>query len=349
MGEVVGTMPEGERWMQAVAHAVHRDLERFFDEKAAVLKGLAPSAGMMLEEIRELTLRGGKRLRAVLVAAGYRAGKPEGELEVTAPVGAAMELLQSGLLIHDDWMDQDETRRGGPAVHASLRERLGDAHTGDSIGVLAGDYATSLSLERFAAAPFPPARREEALSAYLRILEEVYLGQFLDVTGDPDVSRMHRLKTTSYTVLGPLRLGAILGDVSQDALDALERWSIPTGEAFQVRDDLLGTLGDPKSTGKPCEDLRHGKRTALLAEAQASGSASLREKIAAVVGRCDASDDEVRDLIDALAREGVVARVEAKLDALVAEAHAIADAAPLPEVSKRDLRALAEKLGRRAA
>ena len=342
-------MPTAENWMRAVAEMVQRDLEEYFEAKSTALNALAPSATLMLDELRALTLRGGKRLRAVLVAAGYRTGRAPGDLAETTALGASMELLQTALLVHDDWMDQDDTRRGGPAVHASLRVKLGDDHRGDSVALLAGDYATSLSLERFMSAPFPAARRDEALRALLTMFEEVYLGQFLDVTEDDDVRRMHRLKTTSYTVLGPLRLGALLGDASRETLEVLERWALPVGEAFQIRDDLLGTLGAKKTTGKPGDDLRHGKRTALLSEARSSASPELAAMLARVVGNDEAPQTEVTQLITALEREGVVARVEARVDALVEQAHAIVDRSSLPESSMTDLRALAERLGRRSA
>jgi geranylgeranyl diphosphate synthase, type I len=343
------TMPTGEQWMRTVAEMVHRDLEAFFESKTVALRELAPSAEVMLDEIRALTLRGGKRLRATLVAGGFRAARDSGELEPTAALGSAVELLQTALLIHDDWMDQDVTRRGGPAVHASLRDRFGDTHRGDSVGILAGDYATSLAFQCFMRAPFPPARRDEALRAYGSILEEVYLGQYLDITGDEDVSRMHRLKTTSYTVLGPLRLGALLGDVSDETSALLERWAIPIGEAFQIRDDLLGTLGDPSATGKPGDDLRHGKRTALLHEARSTGSSALLAMLDRVVGRPDATDDEVSALIEALVAEEVVARVERRLDACVETAQGVLRGSSLSADRKADFEALGEKLGRRSA
>jgi geranylgeranyl diphosphate synthase, type I len=342
-------MPTGENWMRTVAEAVHRDLEEFFDAKQGAVREQAKSAQVMLDEIRDLTLRGGKRLRAVLASAAHRAARPSGDPRDATAIGSAMELLQTALLIHDDWMDDDAVRRGGPATHASLRARFGDAHRGDSVAILAGDYATSLALECFMRAPFPPGRREDALRAYLSILEEVYLGQFLDVTEDEDVSRMHRLKTTSYTVLGPLRLGAILGDASAETLATLERWAIPIGEAFQIRDDLLGTLGDPKATGKPGDDLRHGKRTALLHEARATGSKELHEMLDHVVGRADATDEDVSGLIEALGCEGIVSRVEAHLEGCVRRAHEIIRGSSLPSECWDDFVALGEKLGRRSA
>jgi geranylgeranyl diphosphate synthase, type I len=341
------TMPTGENWMRTVAERVSSDLEEFFATKVAVVRDGAPSAETMLDEIRVLTLRGGKRLRAVLAAAGFLAARESGDVHVTTPLGSSLELLQSALLIHDDWMDQDDTRRGGPAVHASLRRKFGDAHRGDSVGILAGDYATTLALECFMRASFPPARRDEALRAYLTILEEVYLGQYLDVVEDEDVSRMHRLKTTSYTVLGPLRLGALLGDASAEVMALLERWAIPVGEAFQIRDDLLGTLGDPTSTGKPGDDLRHGKRTAVVREARATGSSTLVSLLDRVLGQPDATDEDVSSLIEALEREGVIGRVEHRLDERIETAAGIIRSSSLGDARKADFEALGERLGRR--
>jgi geranylgeranyl diphosphate synthase, type I len=341
------TMPTGENWMRTVAERVSSDLETFLAAKILVVRERAPSAEVMLDEVRALTLRGGKRLRAVLAAAGYLAARESGDVEEATPLGSSLELLQSALLIHDDWMDQDDIRRGGPAVHASLRLRFDDAHRGDSVGILAGDYATKLALECFMRASFPPARRDEALHAYLTILEEVYLGQYLDVVEDDDVSRMHRLKTTSYTVLGPLRLGALLGDASAEILSLLEQWAIPIGEAFQIRDDLLGTIGDPKSTGKPGDDLRHGKRTALVREARTTGSSALVSLLDRVLGRSGATDEDVTSLIEALEREGIVRRIERRLDEHIETAAGIIRASSLRDDRKADFALLGERLGRR--
>ena len=170
---------------------------------------------------------------------------------------------------------------------------------------------------------------------------EVYAGQHLDLTMNTDVVRMHRLKTTSYTVLGPAQLGACLGGASDAQRAALAAWAEPIGEAFQVRDDLLGTFGDAASTGKPGEDLRHGKRTALIAELHRSAGPRDRAAVERVLGRADATEAEVADALRALVDSGVRARIEARVEArFQAAARALAEA-PFDAPG----RALLERLG----
>jgi geranylgeranyl diphosphate synthase type I len=334
---------------EATRRAVDTALGRFFTEKRADVGALSPASAVLVDEIEGLTMRGGKRLRPIVLAAAHRAVSDAASLEDAVPVGAALELLQSYLLIHDDWMDGDLTRRGGPAVHASLRQKLASAHLGDAVGVLAGDLAGTWAWELVLRTPFPAHRRDVALAAYVRLQVEVYLGQHLDVVGDPDVPRMQDLKTGSYTVRGPLTLGALLGDARPEQLAALLAWGQPLGEAFQLRDDLLGTFGDPSATGKPGDDLRHGKETALLAEARRSLTAEDRAPIEAVLGDTGATDGAVARATEALVSSGVKARVEARLDALLATSEAALEAPCLTADGREVLRSVGQRLARRSA
>lgn len=338
-----------EGWMRTVQEGTREALQGFFEAKHRRVRALAPAADVMVEEVESLTMRGGKRLRPLIAAAAYEACAPQAPPGPAHTLGACLELLQTALLVHDDWMDGDTVRRGGPAVHHALRGRLGEARLGDAVGVLAGDLATSMAHELLEATPFPGGRRAEAHRAFLDLLEEVYLGQCMDLCGDPDVARMHRLKTTSYTVLGPARLGALLGDGSPGAVESLTAWAIPLGEAFQIRDDLIGTFGDASETGKPGDDLRHGKRTAVVAEARASASGETLVRLDRVFGRPDASADELAAARRALVDDGVVGRVETRLEALVDDAREVLERAPLDADGKALLAALATRLNRRRA
>jgi geranylgeranyl diphosphate synthase type I len=272
-------------------------------------------------------MRGGKRFRPALLVASYLAIDTSAPLEPALDAGIALELLQSYLLIHDDWMDRDEVRRGGPAVHVLLSRHFGSRLTGEASGVLAGDFAAALSLEAMARVRMSPERLSRALIAFAEIQEDAICGQQLDLAARPDnVEAMHELKTGSYTVRGPLLLGAHLGGASTDALDRLDRFARPLGVAFQLRDDLLGAFGDPATTGKPFgSDIRAGKRTTLLVEALARLGDAERRTIAETVGRRDASDAAIRRVIDLYEGCGARSAVERRLDELVASARSSLD------------------------
>lgn len=313
-------------WMAEVRQRVDARLGGFLAEKRERAAGLSGESAEFVDAITALTMRGGKRLRPAVLFAAFCAVRSDADDDDVAPTvdaSAALELLQTYLLIHDDWMDGDAERRGGPAVHAALAARYGDAHLGAALAVLAGDLASAYALELLCAARFPDGRLPEALRAFHVMHEEVVLGQHLDLTAAGDVSTMQQLKTGSYTVRGPLTLGALLGDGSAAQISQLIRFGAPVGVAFQLRDDLLGTFGDPRLTGKPSgNDLRTGKRTALTAAAERLLSTAARAPLDGLRGRADASDAEVEGAKALLVSSGARAEVERALGAHVAEARA---------------------------
>jgi geranylgeranyl diphosphate synthase type I len=168
------------------------------------------------------------------------------------------------------------------------------------------------------------------MRAMFRTQEEVMFGQHLDLVRSADVLTMHHLKTGSYTVRGPLRLGALLAGAGKGELDTLERFGAPIGVAFQIRDDLLGVLGDPAVTGKPRgNDLYGHKRTAVAQEAEESLSPSAHETLTALV-----SNDEIEDAIELLEESGVFARLEGRIATLTDEAKRLLVTSDLPASGK---------------
>jgi geranylgeranyl diphosphate synthase type I len=345
---------------ELVAHvkrAVEARLALLLDDAVDGVRPCGADAVAAIDALRGLSLRGGKRFRPVLVAAAHEAcgggggGRSDAALpEAVVLAGAAIELLQAYLLIHDDWMDGDEVRRGGPSVHAMLRKAYGDVPAGDAAAILAGDYASALAQQALftIASPVPAERVVEAGRAFAKIQREVIAGQLLDMRGAPPegVESMHDLKTGSYTVRGPLAIGAILAGASADQRAALDRFASPLGVAFQLRDDLLGTFGDPKATGKPAgNDLRRGKRTALVAAlADDAEAAPLLKR---VLGVEDASDADVAAVVARMEASGARGQVEARLRQLLSAAERELAAAPLGAVGKAWLQGAVTALGER--
>jgi geranylgeranyl diphosphate synthase type I len=163
------------------------------------------------------------------------------------------------------------------------------------------------------------------------------------------VELTHALKTGSYTVRGPLALGAHLAGADEKTLRALEAFADPLGIAFQLRDDVLGTFGDPKRTGKAATgDLREGKRTALIAAfAHTATDAASAQLLARAFGRADATTEDVEALAQRIASSGAKARVEGRIVALVQQAMTALDAAPFTPTSRELLRGAAHTLGHR--
>ncbi len=325
-----------ESWMSDIRQKVDIILSRFFELKQEESVALSPRAIDLVTEVRDLTMRGGKRLRPIVTAAAYRAASGDPDPSPTLEVGASLELLQSYLLIHDDWMDEDDERRGGPAVHFAFAKKHGDAHLGASLGVLAGDLASTFSWELFLESSLPRGRRDEALDLFVDIQKEVFAGQQLDLMADQDVERMHRLKTGSYTTRGPAELGGLLADASTNAMESLRGWAVPVGIAFQLRDDLLSTFGTTQETGKPGDDLRHGKHNAVVAAFHELSPSKLdRAALARVWGHPNASNAEVEEAARALS--GARVRVEERLICLADEARSALAASPFDDEGKQVL------------
>ena len=255
---------------------------------------IAPEAAEMVDELRRLVAAGGKRIRPAFCYWGHRAaGEDDGERIFRA--AAALELFHTFALIHDDVMDESETRRGEPSTYARFAgARAGEPGAlryGRSVAVLAGDLAAVLADEALLGSGFPPERLLPALRRYARMREEVAAGQFLDVQGAGTASadRVASLKTGAYTVEGPLHIGAMLAGGSPELLAALSRFARPLGLAFQFRDDLFdhGEGAVPGATASEVNRLIDKARSALDDAAIAQEAAAALGSLAAALALAD--------------------------------------------------------------
>ncbi len=318
-------MSLADRFSADVRAHVDARLDRFLLDAQSYARAEAPGALALVDQIRALTMRGGKRVRAVLIAAGVECVAPWSQhAGAVADLGAAMEILQSYLLIHDDWMDGDTLRRGGPTVHVALAQRLGSKDHGAWTAVLAGDLASAYAQQLVASCDVRDDRRAAVNAAFAEMQRDVVLGQTLDVLGSGEIERIHRLKTSSYTVRGPLRLGHALAGGSSGVLEAFESFGPAAGVAFQLRDDLLGAFGNARETGKSSSsDLRSGKHTAPVTHAIEHLAPDSRAEFETLLGiDDDAAVARARVLMDSVDARGAVemriaelcVRAEAALD-----------------------------------
>ena len=319
---------EFTRFVATVRGAVDERLAAWLEARVDVARSRGPAVLAVADALRQLAMRGGKRLRAVLLAATYVGCGGEGGIQRVAMAGVSLELLQVYLLVHDDWMDGDATRRGGPSVPAMMRALFADARA-DAASVLAGDLAAGWSRRALLEVDLPADRLAGAARALARSEEDVVEGQLLDVAGAAstlaEVEWVHALKSASYSTVGPVSMGARLAGAADATVDALRAYAEPLGVAFQLRDDLLGVFGDEAQMGKPAgSDLRAGKRSAVVVVASDDDGA--RAALARVLGRADATDAEVRAAVGCIEQTGARARVEARIAALVATSRrALAD------------------------
>ena len=301
-----------------------------------------------LAALRDLITAGGKRLRPAFchwafVGAG---GDPDDAVAIDA--GAALELLHTFALVHDDVMDGSDFRRGRPAVHRYFiteHERAAwrsePRRFGEGAAILVGDFAFVYADMLFASAP--PAARP----VFDELRLELCVGQYLDLVGTASGSsegtkaeRIERYKSGKYTVERPLHMGAALAGRLDELAAPLSAVGLPLGEAFQLRDDLLGVFGDAEVTGKPVgDDLREGKLTPLVAAAVARADASagaLLERL----GSPDLTAAEIAALQAVLVETGARDEVEAAIERRVDEGLAALAVAPLTTEARHALEEL---------
>lgn len=315
-------------------------LAGLLDAKLDEAREHGPEVVDMVRALRDLCLRGGKRLRAGLLVAGYRTASPNADLEPALDAGVAVELLHAYLLIHDDWMDEDTVRRGGPAVHTMLARRYRSAKLGQRSAVLVGDLGSALAAEAMARVEAPPARLPRVFAAFAQMQADAVAGQQLDVVArGADIEKTYALKTGSYTVAGPLRIGALLAGSNSEFIGELERFAVPAGIAFQIRDDVLSAFGDPKETGKPfANDIRSGKRTLLVERAFSLSGKRDKEILKRAWGNPDATKKELTEAVRVLDRSGARKAVEERIEHYATQASEAVQDLRVPEPRRALLR-----------
>ncbi|WP_307861778.1 polyprenyl synthetase family protein [Nocardioides sp. SYSU D00065] len=294
---------------------VQQVLDAFLDERAGELAPLGPDADRLVTEART-ALRGGKRLRAAFCHWGHRAIRPEVEDPgALARACASLEVLHASALVHDDLMDASDTRRGRPATHRAFEAEhraagwRGDARQyGAAAAILLGDLLLGWASDLLRGSGFGPAEVAPGLTLFEQCRSEVIAGQFLDVSvqarGRADVDTamtVLRYKSAKYSIERPLHIGAALAGAGPEQLQQLSRFGLPLGEAFQLRDDLLGVFGDPEQTGKPAgDDLVEGKRTVLVALALDAAPRTAARRLDSALGTPLAAADvaELRSIIE---------------------------------------------------
>jgi geranylgeranyl diphosphate synthase, type I len=296
----------------------------------AIDEALVPVADALDAFVRQ----GGKRLRPAFAYWGYRGAGGTDSDEVVATL-AALEFVQASALIHDDVMDASDLRRGEPAMHrrfAGLHAAGGWHGSADDFGaaaaILLGDLCLAWSDELLHAGGLDPAALARARPVFDEMRTEVIAGQYLDVltqaTGDTSMERagkVARYKAAKYTVERPLLFGGALAGAPTGVVEAYSRYGLPLGEAFQLRDDVLGVFGDPVHTGKPAgDDLREGKRTYLVAAVfDRAGEADVGV-LARRLGDRTLDDAGVADLREIIVRTGALDRTERRIAELAATA-----------------------------
>ncbi|MGW8483412.1 polyprenyl synthetase family protein [Microbacterium sp. NPDC055903] len=358
---------------RTVVDAVEARLTSFLSGIRAQAGEYGPD-GIRFIDAAERTLQGGKRLRARFCHAGWQAVARHADDMAAEPdalwgVCAALEIFQSAALVHDDLIDNSDTRRGRPAAHRALEAgHIAEGWSGDAEAfgragaILLGDllvaWSDDLLEESIAEHPNADAVRRE----YARMRRDVTIGQFLDIAEESAWSvspldehadralRVISLKSARYSIEEPLLLGALLAGADAGQQSALRRFGNPVGMAFQLRDDILGVFGDESVTGKPSgDDLREGKRTVLVAFTRERIDGAARDALDALLGDRGLGADVIAGLQRTISESGALDRVEALIAEYATTALRVLDDALLQRDAVERLRDLAGQATRRAS
>jgi geranylgeranyl diphosphate synthase, type I len=345
---------------------VQKVLDEHLHQQARKLGPLGPDLEPLLETIADLA-SGGKRLRPAFCYWGWRAAGGD-DVPGIVEAASAFELFQAAALLHDDVMDDSDTRRGRPAAHrrmAALHRQHGWVGDGERFGtaaaVLAGDLCLAWSDELLTRCGLPAADVARARPMFELMRTQLMGGQYLDVLeqvlpedqGGGTIERARRViryKSAKYSIEHPLLIGGLLAGAGPGLLASYSAYALPLGEAFQLRDDVLGVYGDPEQTGKPAgDDLREGKRTVLVAEALAAADPDQAAALRRGLGDRGLGLGGVTELREVISRTGAVDRVEALVAELVEQARAALASADVPDHPREVLTLLIDAATARVA
>lgn len=335
---------------------IEKALAVFLADRRTHMNSIDAALSPLADAAEAFVLGGGKRLRPAFAYWGYRGAGGEDRDDIVAAL-ASLELVQASALIHDDLMDASDTRRGEPAVHRRFHSMHDtEAWHGDAAGfgaasaILLGDLCLVWSDELLHGSGLDPVTLARSRPVFDVMRTEVMVGQYLDVltqaSADTSVRRamqVARFKSAKYTVEHPLLLGAALADAPAELIEGYSAFGLPLGEAFQLRDDVLGVFGDPATTGKPAgDDLREGKRTYLIAMAYTHASASDQAELTARLGSSDLDEAGVARLREIITRSGALAHTESRIEELFDTALTALARTPVQPDAAQVLRQLGE-------
>jgi geranylgeranyl diphosphate synthase type I len=309
---------------------INQVLAEFIRRENKNLAKIGPELNPVGDALEKFLLDSGKRLRPLFAYVGLIGGAAQPTKELVSAV-ASLELIHVCALIHDDVMDDSDIRRGAPSIHKSFEKMHIDNHLvgsaaqfGVASAILIGDLALIWSAQMLHNSGISIQDLIRALPIYDEMRVELMAGQYLDVyeqsLGTQSIERslkVARYKSGKYTIERPLHFGAALADAPSELMQIYSNYGLPLGEAFQLRDDLLGVFGTPNETGKPAgDDLREGKRTALLAIAQEKANSSQSAQLKKHIGDPDLTPAVISDLQQVIIDTGAASHIETMIEEL---------------------------------
>lgn len=276
---------------------INKLIDDLVNEEKYIFNQTSQTVENLIETFRS-ACEGGKRLRALLVLFGYRLAAGDEIPDDIYKAAASYEIFQTGILIHDDIIDNSKLRRDKPTVHVAL----GGDKLAESNAICLGDFGIFLSERVLSKLEVEPERLVKAMRIYNKTLMNTIAGELLDVNA-PYSKHVNRerieniayYKTAWYTIIGPMLFGAILGGAKNKLLENIEEFGRHAGIAFQYRDDILGIFGSEATIGKSVtSDIEEKKLTLLYLFTLEEANSEQVEIMNAYYGKENVSEKEAR-------------------------------------------------------
>jgi geranylgeranyl diphosphate synthase type I len=326
--------------LSTLRESINQALTTFIDGENQYITGIGSELNPVAASLRSFLLDSGKRFRPLFAAVGYLgAGATLSPESISAL--SSLELIHVCALIHDDVMDASDTRRGAPAIHKlfetlhSEKQLSGSASQfGIASAILLGDLALVWAAKMLHESKVDHSSLFAGLEIFNEMQVELMAGQYLDIYEQALASesverslKVARYKSGKYSIERPLHFGAALAHTGKSELFSIySAYGLPLGEAFQLRDDLLGVFGDFATTGKPAgDDLREGKRTVLMAMTHERASGAQRETMKELFGRPDIDSAGIATLQSIIIETGAQDHLESLISSLFDQAVAAID------------------------
>jgi geranylgeranyl diphosphate synthase, type I len=366
---------------QTLLTLVQEHLDEFCSNQRTEFSAISEDLEPLVDYTQAL-LTGGKRFRALFcywswvghlaLSAPQSSEQKAKSAEAMVGIASALEMFHAAALVHDDLLDQSDTRRGQPAIHkrfeslhknshwAGSKERFGIAGS-----VLVGDLMLGWSSEIFGNALLKAPSNEIALASrkeFSKMRVEVMAGQYLDIVEEnaaitrpveDAVGRANKVilyKSAKYSIEAPLLIGAAFAGANSEQLRQLSNFGVPLGMAFQLRDDVLGVFGDPAITGKPAgDDLREGKRTVLIGYTRETLSSSVGRLFDEMLSSRELTEEQIAFLQQTIIGSGALEKVERTISELASNAMSALAGLGLDSTATAHLKTMAEKVINRSS
>jgi geranylgeranyl diphosphate synthase type I len=342
---------------EALKQKIDQAISEFIDLRITQAKEISQASELLMKNIKEFSLRKGKRIRPLFVVYGFKCFA-EGSEDEIIKVSISTELLHDYLLIHDDIMDKSDLRRGLPTFHKGYEKIYAGqnisnpAPYAENSAILAGDILSAISPEPILESSFPEDLKVNAVKKFNETNCQTGFGQELDILLElnknakaEDVDLVHILKTAKYTVESPLHIGAILAGATNEQLKTLSDYAIPAGRAFQIQDDVLGVFGSEEKIGKPVDsDLKEGKKTLLTIHALEKANPEQKKRLLEILGNQNISMKDVEDARKIIEETGSLEHSKTLAKELANQALEVVKSSDFRQEGKDFLIAIADKL-----